>query len=159
MEEKRFGSTLPRLSPIIRWDLLAQIGELEKASFHSRQALCHARGYKFLEAKSIRNLLVHALIRLFDIHTKSGKSGGGLSFLPTMEELVASEGEKEMPDNQAQLKLVEMNLIPGKLESFYPLAEMYMGDRRKELPHKVQALDKLLRPRSVVKQKKKKSKR
>ncbi|MFD0715811.1 hypothetical protein [Paenibacillus sp. GCM10027626] len=64
--------------------LLMQIGELELAAKHFRQALVHARVYTKLDALNLRELLAHGLCDLLDIHQATKEQG---PFLPTQEEV------------------------------------------------------------------------
>jgi tetratricopeptide (TPR) repeat protein len=107
-------------------DLLFQIDALEEAGQHLRQTLLHAGSYKKIPADQLRDMLANALKMLFMI---SGETGGDVPFLPTSEE-ISSFGEKV---DEEKFGIMELEIYPDRLESFYPLAEMFMGDRAKEI--------------------------
>lgn len=136
--------------------ILFQIGENDLASYHYLQALSHAKDYSFLDAHSLRDILANTLSSLLYMDIDSD---GDSQFMSTLEEIAATGVDHERHHEFAQLALVEMELFPDRLESFYPLAELYMGDRKKQLPSQDRTLDKLLKPRPIVKPKKKKRKR
>ncbi|UOF91692.1 tetratricopeptide repeat protein [Fodinisporobacter ferrooxydans] len=60
---------------------------------------------------------------------------------------MAAAREGEVPVNiQEEEARVELDMIPDKVESFFPVAEMYMGERRKEMPRGIRTLDKYFKP-------------
>jgi hypothetical protein len=112
-------------------DLLAEIEEWEVAAYHLRMALLSAPGYTKLDAMRTRKMLAESLQRLMGIHLNVDES---IAFLPTIEELAAQDGSDSLPGADERLALVNLSLQPDDPESFFPIAEMYMLDRREEIP-------------------------
>ncbi|MFC4770148.1 tetratricopeptide repeat protein [Effusibacillus consociatus] len=134
-------------------DILLQVGEPERAAHHFRMMLVYARVYRKLEAGQMREMLVVGLQNLSFIHDRSNRS---ISFLPSEEELTVLNGVKEIAaasDGVPRLAFVDLEIYPDDQESFLPLAEMYMGNRRMELPAHDRTLDKHL-PGGRLKQEK-----
>lgn len=104
-------------------DMLNQIGEHVDAAHHFRQVLVHARHYRKVDSKRLRDMLVHALQHLFELHLDKPDT---ISFIPTPEEY--GDASKEMSDKRERvLEIKEFSLEPDQPESFYALAESYMG--------------------------------
>ncbi|MCL6446142.1 SEC-C domain-containing protein [Alicyclobacillus cycloheptanicus] len=101
-------------------DILYQIGEPEDAARHFRQALVHARKYNKLDKAKLRDMLATALQYLLELHLDRPET---ISFLPTREEY----GDTIEMSGERVLELKEFSLDFGNRESFYPLAEVYMG--------------------------------
>jgi tetratricopeptide (TPR) repeat protein len=113
-------------------DMLLQIGELELAANHFRQALVYARAYTKLDALKLRNFLADSLCKLMDIHRDTKEK---VPFLPTEEELAPIIQADESAAAAAQeLHLYEFELRSGDRESFHPVAEMYMGTLADGIP-------------------------
>lgn len=134
--------------------ILFQAGEHDLATHHYHKALCHAKDYTLLDPYALRDILSNALSSLLYIYLDSGRES---PFLSTIEELAATGVEDD--HEFAQLGLAGVELFQDQLDSFYPLAELYMGDKKKLLPSRDRALEKLLKPRPAVNPKKKKGKR
>ncbi len=100
-----------------------------------------------MPVEKLREMLAYCLVDLFYIYENSN---GEIPFLPTKEELEVAGKINKMKDNQ-----LEFELFPDDPESFYPLAEMYMGAQSKRLPKGLRTLE-VLKP---INKKKKKRKR
>lgn len=111
-----------------------QIGNFEKAAYHLKQVLIGASDYDAMNAETLRQIVAHSLTDLFYI---SQQSNDEIKFLPTKEELVAA-GKMKSKEKFNFDK--EVNIIPGEPDSFFPIAEMYMGSRRYKLPKKSRTL-------------------
>lgn len=134
-------------------DMLAQIEELPNAGYHFRQMLLHARDYKKLPAEKLREMLAIGLRTLFLIYDHTD---GKVSFLPTPEEIEASGQQETLSGNIVDM---EMDIFPDDIETFYPLAEMFMGPRSKEIPLRERTFNVPKVTNASVKRKKKKRKR
>lgn len=109
-------------------DLLFHISDLKNASYHFKQALIHAHLYQHIPAEPLRELLSIALFNLFTMHLETE---GDISFLPTEDEIKSAEKKEENPIGLMDMDL-EISL--NDLESFYPLAEIFMRQRAREIP-------------------------
>jgi tetratricopeptide (TPR) repeat protein len=112
---------------------LIQINEIERALYHCRQMLLYARYYDRLPAERLRELLAKGLAHGMMAHLDLEKH---IPFLPEKEEI--DEVSRKMGDSpdiwsEKHLEFVELDLHPDHPESFYPLAEMYMGKQRDHL--------------------------
>ncbi|WP_257348163.1 tetratricopeptide repeat protein [Pseudalkalibacillus decolorationis] len=107
--------------------ILNRADELEKAAFHYRKMLVGARHYKNLDATEFRELLANGLLDLFSI---TAQSEGTIQALPTREDLKLSDSEASEFGDYFNLDF-EPNLDDPM--SFYPIAEIFMGKRQKEL--------------------------
>ncbi len=134
-------------------DMLAQIEDFPNASYHFRQMLLHAREYKKLPAEKLRDMLAIGLRELFIM---SDHTDGEVSILPTPEELEASVQQEIQPGTSVDL---EMEIFPDDVETFFPLAEIFMGLRAKEIPLRERTLNVPKASKAPVKKKKKKRKR
>ncbi|MFB5763249.1 SEC-C metal-binding domain-containing protein [Paenibacillus medicaginis] len=120
-------------------NLLLEIGESELAAKHFRQALVYARLYTNVEALKLRQFLADGLCKLLDIHHETKQK---VPFLPTEEELAAVMQQDETAFGSQVLHAYEFDLRPGDMESFLPVAEMYMGKRTEEIPEHERKLHK-----------------
>lgn len=111
-----------------------QIGDFEKSAYHFKQMLIGASDYHPINVEKLRGLMAHGLTDLFFIYQHSN---GEIKFLPTKEELVAAG---KMKDSENIDFYTEVNITPGDPESFYPIAERYMGSNRKKLPTKLRTM-------------------
>lgn len=109
-------------------DMLAQIEDLPNAGHHFHQMLLHAKEYKKLPAENLREMLAIGLQVLFMM---SDHTDGEVPFLPTPQEIEASWQQETQ---SAKIADMEMDIFPDDVETFYPLAEMFMGLRAKEIP-------------------------
>lgn len=110
-------------------DMLAQISKLEEAGYHFRQMLLYAEEYKKIPAENLREMLANGLMLLFLI---SQHTNGEVSFFPTLEEVQASgRNDASWKTNDVEL---DLEIDPNDVDSFLPLAEMFMGIRAKEIP-------------------------
>jgi hypothetical protein len=107
--------------------MLSQISDLPNAGYHFRQMLLVAEKYKKMPAENLREMLANGLRLLFMMHDHTN---GEVPFLPTADEIKGS-GRGEAPVDFAEM---ELEIFPEDVESFFPLAEMYMGTRAKEIP-------------------------
>lgn len=132
-------------------DLLAQISDLQNAGYHLRQMLLGAAAYKKMPAVKLREMLASGLQLLFFM---SDHTNGEVPFLPTLDEIKESEREVSFTN----LTDVEVDIFPDDISSFFPIAEMYMGIRAKEIPIRERTF-KLTNTSKKVKGKKKKRKK
>ncbi|MEI3612191.1 tetratricopeptide repeat protein [Pseudogracilibacillus sp. SO30301A] len=112
-----------------------QIKEFDKSAYHFKQMLLGASEYDLLSAEKLREMLACCLTELFYIYQNSN---GEIPFIPTKEELEVAGKINEMKGYQVGL---ELELFQGDPESFYPLAEMYMGAQCKKLPKRLRTLE------------------
>jgi hypothetical protein len=110
-------------------DMLSQISDLPNAGYHFRQMLLSAEAYKKMPAEKLREMLAIGLQLLF---LMSDHTNGEVSFLPTLDEIQAS-GRKDALLNMNVVEM-ELEIYPDDIDSFFPLAEIYMGIRAKEIP-------------------------
>lgn len=129
-----------------------QLDDLEKTAYHFKQMLLGASDYQLLKAENLREMMTSGLVELFYIHQHSN---GEIPFVPTQEELVAAGKAKEVEKNRFNRKIV---LNAEDPESFYPVAEMYMGSQITKLPNKLRVL-KPSKSTNKVKNRQKKSKK
>jgi hypothetical protein len=135
-------------------DMLSQISDLPNSGYHFRQMLLSAEAYKKMTAEKLREMLANGLRLLF---LMSDHTSGEVPFLPTSDEIKAS-ARKDHSLNEKMVE-IELEIFPDDVESFFPLAEMYMGIRAKEIPLRNRTL-KLKNPSNLaLKQKKKKRKK
>jgi len=125
-------------------NILVGIDEDESAAYHFRMMLVYARLYQKMEPLQMRDMLTAGLQFLFEIHERSK---GSIPFIPSCEELAVVDGLEELqkeniPENL--LSFIDLEIFPDCPESFWPIAEMYMGNRRIELPAHDRTLDKYL---------------
>lgn len=113
-------------------NLLHDIGEWELAAWYYRRMMLYAWSYKQLPAKKLRALLSDALRTALLIHLDSGKV---IPFLPDKTEIeeTADTESNQTHRDEIQLQLNRFDLHTDRLDSFYPLAEMYMEKRRNPL--------------------------
>ncbi|WP_099354884.1 tetratricopeptide repeat protein [Fredinandcohnia onubensis] len=128
--------------------LLEEVNDNENAAYHFRQVLLTAESYKELDAVKLRDLVASGIRLAFLIHLESD---GEIPFIPSEEEMVAFGKDVSQLGSGENLNL---ETFSEDLTSFFPLAEMYLGKRKTEIPKWEQAL----KP-SVKKVKKKKKKR
>lgn len=108
--------------------LLFDCGEFEQAAEHLRQVLAFGHQYKHLTAYNLRELIVEALTLLFVIYNKSDRK---IDMLPNPTELESAHFSKSEIAATAKL---DFEIDPMRKETLYPLAEVYLGIRRIELP-------------------------
>ncbi|WP_299093872.1 type IV pilus biogenesis/stability protein PilW [uncultured Metabacillus sp.] len=133
-------------------DMLAQISDLPNAGYHFRQMLLSAEAYKRMPAVKLREILANGLLLLFLMHDHTN---GEVPFLPTLDEIKAS-GRKGAPVNLAEM---ELEIFPDDVDSFFPIAEMYMGVRAKEIPIREKTFNMMNSSKISLKQKKVKKKK
>lgn len=135
-------------------DMLAQISDLPNAGYHFRQMLLSAEAYQKMPAEKLREMLAIGLQLLF---LMSEHTNSEIPFLPTLNEIEAS-GRKE---GSLNMNIVEMELeiYPDDIESFFPLAEMYMGILAKEISISKRTLNLKNKSNISLKQRKQKSKK
>ncbi|TCP19935.1 tetratricopeptide repeat protein [Scopulibacillus darangshiensis] len=114
-------------------NLLIEIGRLKEARAHFQRVLRTAHTYNELKAESLRDFVSSALQQLFYI---SDGAESFLSSLPTRENIL----EEHEGIGIGEGLEIDLELIPDELESFYPLAEVYMGQNAKKLPLKKRML-------------------
>lgn len=110
--------------------ILLDCGEFEFAAEHLRQAVAFAHQYNALSAYDLRELVVGALIILINIYNQSGKK---IDILPRPSELVMAHYTQKQA---AATTNFDFEIDTSRRETLYPLAEVYLGTRIKELPEK-----------------------
>lgn len=123
--------------------LLLQIDELEKSAYHYRMMLLYAGHYHKLPILDLRDMLAIGLQNSYNIHVESGQK---IAFMPTKEEIEVMDSFKETAAGAEDpiISLVDLEISPDELKSFYPLEEMYMSHRRDEIPVDERTLDQYL---------------
>ena len=139
-------------------NLLYDIGELESASFHYRNMCLHAQHYKKLKPEDIRMMLAEGLSYAMDIHIASNKQ---IPFLPVVEDAEPFLGKENLEKEieQWQEKHISFHLHPDDVESFFPLAELFMGDQKKAIPKRKRRIEKAMVHSSGKKRKAKQKKK
>lgn len=108
--------------------ILFDCDEFEKAAEHLRQAVAFSHQYEHLPVYNLRELIVGALTILFAIYNKSNHK---IDMLPKPSELEIAHFTKSEIAATAKL---DFDIDPNRRETLYPLAEVYLGARRIELP-------------------------
>ncbi|KIL43426.1 hypothetical protein KP77_31320 [Jeotgalibacillus alimentarius] len=110
--------------------LLFDAEEYELAGTHFHKALLLARYYDQLDAEKLREMLAHGYTYLFDIRQKTN---GKVELFAHY----ADHPELPSPEEHEAKSIInfEVEVFPDEPESFFPLVEMYMADRAKELPY------------------------
>jgi tetratricopeptide (TPR) repeat protein len=111
--------------------LLSEIGEVEKAANHFHKMLLSSSNYTRMDVHSLRDLISIGLRELFYINTISN---GEITIIPPLE--LYKELQINLQTSEASLGLLEGEVNSENIESFYPIAELYLGERSKELPTK-----------------------
>jgi len=114
--------------------MLFDAGEADMAERYIRQTLICAHRYDRMKAEDMRIMLTSSLQMFLDIHSHFEKF---LSALPKAYDMLSSG---ETLDESGTIVFTDLTIYPDEPESFYPLAEMYMGKRRDELPPETQTL-------------------
>jgi len=120
----------------------------KEAAKHYQLMLISAVKYKRLSVSSLRDLLSNGVRDLVYLNSITN---GEISIIPPMS--LYQELQVEMPISEdSSLNIIEGILDSTNLESFYPIAEMFMDKRRMKLPKVVSKKQK------KAKQKKRKKK-
>jgi tetratricopeptide (TPR) repeat protein len=94
--------------------------------------LISAFKYTRMDALNLQDLLSIGLRDLFYLNSISN---GDISVIPPMS--LYQELQIEIPNSyDSSLNIIEGEFDSDNLESFYPIAEIFMGKRREELPRK-----------------------
>lgn len=112
--------------------MILQRIDAEKATEYYQKMLATACHYKALEVNALRELIATTICNLIVLNPSTSDSFGQIVVLPTKEtyqELGIALQEPYISDGD----LVGGELDLDNLQSFYPLAELFMGDRRQEL--------------------------
>lgn len=112
--------------------ILYEIGELEAAAVHLRQTLACAHRYRHMPADILRNMLASSLQMLFEINVQTGKK---VPVVPSEEEMAAAR--EPGLDKNASLaidKMIDLTIYPDQNKTLLAAAELYMGQRREEIP-------------------------
>ncbi|MBP2661466.1 MAG: hypothetical protein H6Q69_4498 [Firmicutes bacterium] len=107
--------------------ILIECGELEKASEHLRQAVAFSYQYKYLKAYDLREIIVGAIEILLTIYKRSSNK---INILPKPNEQAMAHLTKSQI---AATAMLDFEIEYDRRETLYPLAEVYLGDRRNEL--------------------------
>lgn len=111
--------------------ILSNIEPKEAANQYHRM-LISAFKYTRMDASNLRDLLSNGLHDLFYLNSISN---GELSVIPPMS--LYQELQIEIPSSEdSSLNIIEGEVDSDNLESFYPIAEIFMGKRREELSGK-----------------------
>jgi tetratricopeptide (TPR) repeat protein len=107
--------------------ILIACGELELAAVHLRQAVAFSYQYKYLPAYDLREIIVAALEMLLTIYKQSDNK---IDILPKPnEQAMLQQGKKQI----AATAMFDFDIDAESRETLYPLAEVYLGERRNEL--------------------------
>lgn len=99
------------------------------AGFYHK-TLITASSYTIMEAKALRELIYFVLQKLIYL---SSASNGEIAFTPSREDY--EELSIDIPySNENISTVVNETLDTEDINTFYPLAELFMGNRRNELP-------------------------
>lgn len=113
--------------------MILQKIDSEKATEYYRKMLATACHYKEMEVNAFRQLIAVTILNLILMHSSSDNTFGSNEIFPSKEIYQELGIVLEEPHNPyGDLHGGEINL--DELESFYPLAEVFMGDRRRDLP-------------------------
>ncbi|WP_077302117.1 tetratricopeptide repeat protein [Virgibacillus pantothenticus] len=135
--------------------LLFDIAKYEEAASYFRKALVTAYKYDKLDAKGLRDLLAVGLEKLFYMHQRSN---GEISFVPTKEEIEAAN--TSVSGKESYYLDTDIEVFPGDPQSFYPIAEMYMGKMANRIPKRDRVWERPnLLKRKKVKKRHKRTKR
>jgi len=112
--------------------ILEDIEPNATATFYHKM-LISASNYRKMDAKSLRELLLVALRALVGLNIYSN---GEISIIPQPKDY--EDLNINIHDlGYGQTEIFEGEVHPDNLQSFYPLAELFMGKRRNELPRKI----------------------
>lgn len=132
--------------------MLSEIGDVISASYHFKQMSMQAAEYKDMHAEDLRGMLANGLLIAFSNSFHSQKED---LFLPKPDDFLAS-GKRSKEEVASILNNLE--IVEDDVTAFYPLAEMYMEDRQKEIPRDKRSL-KVPSSNAFKKKKKKRTKR
>ncbi|WP_059173441.1 hypothetical protein [Bacillus sp. FJAT-27445] len=119
-------------------DILTEAGFVQEGAAHLHRALLAARDYTKLEARTLRDILAAALnkLALISLHTNDE-----VPMLPPAQlrnEYIGDTSNEETSKKQRDL---DFDLEIDQLETFYPLAELYMGKQLRQIkPKKIHQL-------------------
>ena len=103
-----------------------------EAAYHYHIMLISASNYSRINASNLRDLLSNGLCDLFYLNSSSN---GEISVIPPIS--LYQELQIEMPKSEdGSLNIIEGKVDSDNQESFYPIAEIFMGKRREELATK-----------------------
>lgn len=122
--------------------ILIECGELEKASEHLRQAVAFSYKYKQLPAYDLREIVVEALEILLSIYNQSDNQ---IDMLPRPSEW---ENNHLVKNQIAATAIHDFEVDFNRRETLYPLAEVYLGERRNELPPEARAIQTQVRKKA-----------
>lgn len=100
----------------------------EKAIHYYHKMMASARYYHDIDAHQLRDLLAATFNNLMHLQLERG----GQLMSPSMDVFEELKIEFPKPDRNQSTK-VSAEIELDDLESFYPFAEVFMGDRKKEL--------------------------
>lgn len=112
--------------------ILCEHGEAEDSASHLRQMLFTAGDYDLIEPLVLRDILARGLYILLDVLDDAERF---VNFLPTASDFAAYSAQTgNNTKNSGYFGFVDLELDFSDLASIYPLAEIYMRQRQKELP-------------------------
>ncbi|WP_421381690.1 tetratricopeptide repeat protein [Bacillus salacetis] len=129
--------------------LLEQAGDIENAAFHYHQLMLSAASYHDVSADTLRTLIALSLREMVIINQLTS---GKVPIFPSREQ---TEESGMSSDSEKMMKEFNHDVDLDNLPSFYPLAEMFMGERIKEIP----LWDRQTKPVKVQKKKKPRKKK
>ncbi|KGA96754.1 hypothetical protein AJ85_16955 [Alkalihalobacillus alcalophilus ATCC 27647 = CGMCC 1.3604] len=110
--------------------ILSAIGEAQEAANYLHKMLISSSSYRQMKASDLRDLLSNGLNELFHLNTLSN---GVISVPPPIE--LYKEFHINIPSSEeGSIEVLEGEIVTDDLTSFYPIAELFMGERSKELP-------------------------
>ena len=112
--------------------ILLQVGKKEEALIYYYKTLLSACDYQHLDALPLRDLLTNVLHDILYMYFESDRK---ISIIPPIELIRSYRGENIESDDKT-LERMNFDISPDDFESFYPIAEMYMRDRKLEIPKK-----------------------
>ncbi len=107
--------------------ILIECGEMELAGDHLRQAVAFSHQYTYLTAYDLREIIVGSLEILLTIYKQSENK---INMLPKPQKQVISQHNKSQI---AATLALDFEVDADRRDTLYPLAEVYLGERRNEL--------------------------
>jgi tetratricopeptide (TPR) repeat protein len=108
---------------------LMDLDEWERAAYHYRKMLVHARTYDRLNPQQLRECLTNGLMEAMFIHMETEQR---IPFIPSKEEIDKVYGRNAGKEGPRTLRMIDLDLDTRDPKSFYPLAEFYMGSKVKQ---------------------------
>lgn len=113
--------------------ILSDIGEKKEAAHYFHRMLVSASLYNRLPAANLLDFLSNALRELLDFNLSSN---GEISFIPPKELYGEIGVDPTTSGRQVHQLSLDTEVFFDRLESFYPIAELFMGKQSKKLHSK-----------------------